>query len=147
MSVSIYGSGQTVLQVVQASLVGTAISTSSTSFVTTGFSVSITPQSTNSKILAMINGGCGYTGSSGQALYSTIYRGGTNLGDATYGLERIYAAGTATLAPHSMSILDSPSTTSSTTYTAYFRSAGGTVDFSNTDRGTVTFTLLEISGS
>ena len=80
-------------------------------------------------------------------IYSTIYRGGTNLGDATYGLERIYAAGTATLAPHSMSILDSPSTTSSTTYTAYFRSASGTVDFSNTDRGTVTFTLMEISGS
>jgi len=133
-----------VLQVLNTTTVA-AITTTSTSFVTTSFSLSITPTSSSSKILVFVNGGGGYTGGVNVALYATVYRGATNLGDATYGLERIYA-GAALIAPHSMSVLDSPATTSSTTYTCYFRSnTGAQVDFSNSDRGTVSLTLMEIA--
>jgi subtilisin-like proprotein convertase family protein len=47
MSVSLYGSGQTVIQVVQGSS-STQTSTTSTSFVATGLTATITPQSTTS---------------------------------------------------------------------------------------------------
>ena len=51
MSVSLYGSGNTVIQVVSANY-NTSTSTTSTSYVTTGLSATITPQSTTSKINA-----------------------------------------------------------------------------------------------
>ena len=137
-----------VLQVVNATTLA-GITTSSTSFVTTGFSASITPTSATSKIYAMVNGGGAYCStSSGIVMYSTIYRNSTNIGDANYGLERhTTVGGTFAIAPHSMSVLDSPATTSSTTYTCYFRNAGttGTVEFSGGDRGTVSLTLMEIA--
>ena len=139
----------TVLQVLQTGT-SAAISTSSTSFVTTGFSLSITPKFSTSKILAMVNGGSNFASTTaGAGIFSTIYRGATNLGDATYGLERMSTVGGSfALAPHSMCILDSPATTSSTTYTCYFKNGGtaATVDFSSGDRGQVTFTLMEIAG-
>ena len=136
-----------VLQVVSATTIA-SIATSSTSFVTTGFSVSITPSSSSNKILLFVNGGGGHTGGAGVSLWATIYRNNaTNLGDASYGLERIYCgtSGTNIITPHSMSILDSPATTSSITYTCYFRSSSGTVDFSLSDRGVISFTAQEIS--
>ena len=133
-----------VLQVVNATTIA-AISTSSTSFVTTGFSLSITPSSSSSKVFLLVNGGGAYNGDANRSIHSTIYRGATNLGDATYGLERVYGA-SATIAPHSMSVLDSPATTSSTTYTCYFRSgSAANVDFSAADRGTISFTAMEIA--
>ena len=138
-----------VLQVLQTGT-SAAISTSSTSFVTTGFSLSITPKFSTSKILAMVNGGSLFASTpAGAAIYGTIYRGSTNLGDPSNGLERMSTVGGSfALSPHSMCILDSPATTSSTTYTCYFRNGGtaATVDFSSGDRGQVTFTLMEIAG-
>ena len=134
-----------VLQVVNATTIA-AISTSSTSFVTTGFSVSITPSSSTSKVLLFVNGGGGFSGDINRSIFSTIYRGATNLGDATYGLERMYGNSSSVIAPHSMSVLDSPATTSSTTYTCYFKSsAAANVDFSAADRGIISFTAMEIA--
>jgi hypothetical protein len=134
-----------VLQVVYNSTISN-LSTTSTSFVTSTFAVTITPSSSSSKIFLLVAGGGGYNGGIGNSIWSTIYRGATNLGDANYGFERIYAGSSAMMAPHSMSYLDSPATTSATTYTCYFRSATGTsVDFSVSDRGVVGFTAMEIS--
>jgi len=133
-----------VLQVVNATTTA-AITTSSTSFVTTGFSVSITPSSSTSKVFVLVSGGGGYNGGIGTSLWSTIYRGATNLGDATYGFQRIFAGSSAVMSPYSMAALDSPATTSSTTYTCYFRASSGTVDFSNVDRGLISFTAMEIA--
>ena len=134
-----------VLQVVNATTIA-AISTSSTSFVTTGFSVSITPSSATSKVFVVVNGGGGYNGDIGRSMWSTIYRGATNLGDATYGFTRHYAGSSAAISPHCMSVLDSPATTSSTTYTCYFKSsAAANVDFSASDRGIISFTAMEIA--
>jgi hypothetical protein len=134
-----------VLQVVNATTIAN-ISTTSTSFVTTGFSVSITPKFSTSKILVFVNGGAGYVYTSALSMWCTIYRNSTNIGDATYGLERFYGGSSAILSPHSMCVLDSPATTSSTTYTCYFKTSGGsTVDFSYSDRGIVSFTAMEIA--
>lgn len=137
-----------VLQVVNATTQA-SITTSSTSFVTTSFSASITPISATNKIYAVVNGGGGYCSTSaGIVMYSTIYRNSTNTGDAVFGLERhTTVGGSFAISPHSMSVLDSPATTSSTTYTCYFRNAGtsGTVDFSGGDRGIVSLTLMEIA--
>jgi hypothetical protein len=138
-----------VLQVVTATLDNVVVTTTSTSFVTTNFSASITPTSASSKILIMVNGGSIYCQTvANNGYFGTIYRNNaTNLGNASYGLERFTTAGgTYSLSPHSMSILDSPATTSSTTYTPYFRSNGGSqADFSNTDRGVVNMILMEIA--
>jgi hypothetical protein len=133
-----------VLQVVNATY-STAASTTSTSFVTTGFSVSITPKFVTSKVLVIVNGGGGLAASSNVSMYCTIYRASTNLGDATYGLSRLYAGSSSVMSPHSMSVLDSPATTSSTTYTCYYKAVGGTVDFMAADRGVISFIAMEIA--
>lgn len=142
------GVGGKVLRVVSTTTVS-VITTTSTSFVTTGFSQSITPTAASSKILVLLNGGGAYMGTTAdRSLYTTIYRGASNIGDATYGLSRHSTAGSLySLSPHSITFLDSPATTSSTTYTVYFRSSNGgtSVEFSNIDRGTVVLTLMEIA--
>ena len=148
MSVSLYGSGQTILQVVQGNLT-TSVSTSSSSFVTTGLSASITPLSTTSKILVMVSSGADNQASNGQ-LTVNLYRGATGLsGNGGFG---VLYSGTARVQGFvSVVYLDSPSTTSSTTYTLYFASTnGGTVTFNNPNASTAQtglITLLEVSGS
>jgi hypothetical protein len=142
-----------VLQVVQTTTAAT-ITTSSTSFVTTGIAQSITPSSTSSKIMACINGGGVYMQTSAQTtMRVTIYRGGTDLsagyGVSNNGMMRFSTPGGSwSLMPLSMMWLDSPATTTSTTYTVYFRNSdsAASVEFSNTDRGVVTLTLMEIAG-
>jgi hypothetical protein len=141
-----------ILQVVQTATAAT-IQTSSTSFVTTGFAQSITPTSATSKIMVCINGGGMFlTGTASVTMRVTIYRGSTDLsagyGVGANGMMRFSTPGGSwMLCPYSMMWLDSPATTSSTTYTVYFRNAdtASTVDFSNTDRGVVTLTLMEIA--
>jgi hypothetical protein len=136
-----------VLQVIQATT-SSIITTNSTSFVTSGLSLSITPTSSTSKVLVMLIGGGAYNGAAGASVYTTIYRGSTDLGYSTYGLERLYSgSSTAILSPHSAMVLDSPSTTSSTTYTAYFKSSSGgaTVNFSYNDGGITTLIAMEIA--
>jgi hypothetical protein len=134
-----------VIQVVQGTLAPTLVQTSSTSFVTSTLSASITPSSSSNKILVMCSGGAPYTEANGRSLWLTIYRNSTNLGNSTYGFGRYYADVSSVMTPMSMTYLDSPATTSSTTYAVYFRSSGATVQFSNIDRGTSTITLMEIA--
>jgi hypothetical protein len=137
MSVSLYGSGQTVLQVVQGTS-STQVFTSSTSYVTTGLSASITPQSTTSKILILVSG------SLYGAAVATVYRNSTDVAaSASYGLmytNITYVDSTAA------TYLDSPATTSATTYTVYLKAVSGTA-YWNINPVLSTITLLEISGS
>ena len=133
-----------VLQVVQATNT-TAFSTSSTSFVTTGFSASITPSSTSNKILVMFSSFTDSTGSA-RAIHWRLYRGATGIGDATAGMAVVYSDASRLLTGLTNSYLDSPSTTSSTTYTSYIKSPSGSsvgIPYSNS---TETFILLEIAG-
>jgi len=132
-------SGGKVLQVVQA-ITTSGTSTTSTSFVTTGFSTSITPLFSTSKILVTINGQS-YSGST-NTNYFTVYRASTNLTSATSGfaLGQNSATGVWNFC---INYLDSPTTTSSTTYTLYFKTSSGTGYF--IDNSVATITLMEIS--
>jgi hypothetical protein len=140
-------SGGQVLQVVSA-VIQTEVATQSTSFVTTGLSTSITPKFSTSKILVMVTSGS--FGVSGTAEgYWTISRSGTNIGNGNGGFGRAWSnSGTTYIFfPSAITYLDSPATTSSTTYTLQFRqtNSGQYVYVSGGD-GKTTITLMEIAG-
>jgi hypothetical protein len=157
MAVTIIGSGQVPIQVVQGTIQSGQISVSSGgSLASTGISASITPQSTNNKILVIPNITNIYVGP-GLGMGIAIYRGATNVYQHGYSqsggyLGSLYSGSGGVISSISFPYLDSPSTTSSTTYTIYWGSYGGTAYInyqgSSTVVGTGSYvTLLEISGS
>lgn len=135
-----------VLQVV-SSVLGTSASTTSSSFTASGLSVSITPSSSSSKVFIIVAVAGGQTTSNGAGMF-TIYRGATNLGNATDGFTYLYSNATFTnpfRVPVNMSFLDSPATTSSTTYQVYFKTnTVGTVQI-NDQLTNSTITVMEIA--
>jgi hypothetical protein len=134
-----------VIQVVSA-VFGNNFSTTSTSFVAAPTTASITPKFSTSKILVRVSGGTTYVQASSGQIAVTIYRNSTNLGDSSRGFMETYTAGSGAMeATVCMEYLDSPATTSSTTYTVYAKSLQGTV-YSNIDGTYQTITLMEIAG-
>jgi len=139
-----------VIQVVSAT-VATATSTTSTSFVNTPLTASITPTSTSSKILITATTPT-YTGSNGTyAARYTIFRGtvsGVNLGHPNFGFCNLYNNDAAAMqVVTTMSILDSPNTTSSQTYTVAMLSEGNNAIAAVMSSGVkATITLMEIKG-
>ena len=138
-----------VLQVVQGTLTSGVSTTTLSTFVTTGLSASITPSSATSKILATISG-TGFTNGSAVQGVFTLYRGATNLSPTIYGFTTVYASSGATQGGVTFSYLDSPATTSSTSYTLYFSlsNSAGTINFNNVSalgQPTATIILQEIA--
>ena len=140
----------TILQVVQSNTT-TQTSISGFTFVTTGITASITPQSSSNKILIITAAGC-YT-QTGAQIVSTIYRGSTNLATGASGFTWSYAGSTGMGTTHAMCYLDSPATTSSTTYTIYAANANIATGIYNNPTGAgtpntqqATITLMEIAG-
>jgi len=131
-----------VLQVV-SSIHSTDTSTSSTSFVTTGHSVTLTPSSTSSKVYITLQGGGAWV-AEGSWLKMTIYRGSTDIGNPQF--FTAYSGGGTINVSHSMAILDSPATESATTYTIYFRTNTGTPQYRWSDKGNPVLTAMEIAG-
>lgn len=133
-----------VLQVVQATIAAST-STASTSFVTTGLTVSITPTSATSKILILSNITSAYVNGNGAQF--TVYRNASNIAPSGSGIQQnlmqLYSAA-LTQGNVSNSILDAPATTSSTTYTVYFAASGGTVYF-NANGQTSFIQVMEIA--
>jgi len=141
-----------VLQTVQLS----SISSSSQTFVSSGVQVVITP-ATGSKVMIALAGASVKIGEAYQGMYVTIYRGSTNLGDSTNGMEVFGLGGGVTggaqlQSPHCINFLDTtPGGNGSTaiTYTVYYRvldSAGGPQYFiSNVYPTPLTFTATELS--
>jgi hypothetical protein len=135
-----------VLQVVQATT-STAVTTTSTSFVTSGLSASITPSSATSKVLITTMQNCKQVTTSTTQI-TTLFRGtvaGTNLATGSltsFGLIPVVSAENYDII--SMLFLDSPNTTSATTYTSGFRVDGGTatINFAGT---TSVMILMEIA--
>jgi hypothetical protein len=152
MSVSLYGSGGTVLQVLNFSY-STAESTTSSSFVATSLSGSITPFSTTSKILVLFNT-LTSTSNASTAGLATVFRGnasGTNLATANannYGFGGTYVGSNIGVqAVVSACVLDSPATTSSQLYTVCIRSESGNTVSASAGNSKSCLTLIEISGS
>ena len=123
-------------------------STTSTTFVNSSLAATITPTSSSSKILVIVNAGM-YTNTGDRHAVADIFRGdvsGTSLGAGTYGIGSSYAGGGPSKAYVCCSILDSPSTTSATTYTVGLRRNGadGTV-YINVNYERSTMVLQEIA--
>jgi hypothetical protein len=133
-----------VIQVVSATRTASSITTS-TSFVSNGLTASITPSSSSSKIFVSVSS-VGDSGASGVTAFYTLYRNSTNLGGATEGLGGVSASSGNIRAPIAFNYLDSPSTTSSVSYTLYFRSINGTqVEVPPYASGVQVITLMEIA--
>ena len=102
----------------------------------TDFDTSITPSATSSKILVSITAGI-YPNNG----HLTLYRGGSNL-LTDKGYVRMYT-NNDTGVTSSYSFLDSPNTTSATTYSWYVKMISGTFYYNN-DVTTGTMTLMEV---
>ena len=153
-----------VLQVVSSNLTSTASGTG-TSIVDTGLTATITPSSTSSKIY--VNGYISL-GTQTYFVYCFLVRGSTQIlkGDAAGDRPRVTIAdsgvggssdGLYNMQPRPFSYLDSPNTTSATTYKIQIRQYGTQAwyvnrshhDRDNADyepRGTSVITLTEIAG-
>ena len=148
-----------ILQVVSTTKTDTFTTTSTTFTDVTGLSVSITPTATTSKILVMTNFQASVSGDI--AVMFQFVRGTTaiNIGDAASNRTRASASLlqsniTEQLGTFSFHFLDSPSTTSATTYkvqtfvntgTMYLGRTGSDSDAATRPRTASTITVMEIS--
>jgi len=148
-----------ILQVVQTTFTGMFESTSTSYTAVTGMSASITPSSTSSKVLIIVQSSAGNTTSTANSSF-TIYRGSTTAlyeGAAAGSRKQAGAAvsnpGTWNQAQFSLVFLDSPSTTSATTYNLYGRASTGTFrvnangedgDATNQWRAASSITVMEL---
>ncbi len=131
-----------ILQVVQGST-STSVSTTSTSYVTTGLSAAITPSSASSKVLIISNT---TTYASVQVLYFSVCRGtveGTNLSSAG-SMAKFNSNAGLLIAPGSTTYLDIPGTTSSLTYTVGFKVGAGSGIVQPSSDVLSTITLMEV---
>ena len=112
-------SGGKVLQVVQATY-ATETANSTTTYADTGLTVSITPTLNTSKVLVMLMVPTMKTvDNSGNATYLRLMRDATSLFE-TFGIGNSNSA-LALYTPYAGSYLDSPATTSATTYKVQFK--------------------------
>lgn len=140
--------GGKVLQVIHAST-STETASSTTAFATTNLTATITPTSASSKVLVLVSqNGCLVDTQSNQAVKLQLLRGATVISAITD--RQSYNSGSLFLMTGaSLNWLDSPATTSATTYKtefARYASAGGTVYVQsyNSAPTVSTITLMEI---
>ena len=140
-----------VLQVVSADT-SSSTTTQSTSFVDTALSATITPKYSSSKILILVQNSVKAvtTTSNGSGTLSQIHRGSTAIGQQA--LTRIReGVGSGAFTQNvqgggHLQFLDSPNTTSATTYSVKFKTQHSTVTgiYNDSPSGSV-MTLMEIS--
>jgi hypothetical protein len=134
-----------ILQVVQGTLVG-GFSTSSSSFVDTGLTVTITPTSASNKILVMFLHPVPLKGATNSDISLILVRNGTTIntwGDAMYtpGITNNYGT------QLSGTQLDSPATTSAVTYkTQLANGQSSSLQVYACSSGTSTIVAMEIAG-
>ena len=131
-----------ILQVVSATY-STQITTTSGTYVTSNLTATITPTSDTSQIYIVCTGNFGNTGAG--YVRATIFRGtvtGTNLAAGTQ-FSNTYALHPL---PFAMNYLDSPATTSATTYTlGYFSTNPAATAYMHAAPATSVLTLMEVS--
>jgi hypothetical protein len=131
-----------VLQVVQV-VYDNQFSTTSTSFVDTGLTASITPTSASSKILVLVTQQ-GFTGGGDDNIRFNIVRNSTQIAVSRAQTR----TGTQVPIGNYLHKLDTPATTSSVTYKTQVRNElGNTIYFQwGTGESSATMTLMEIAG-
>jgi hypothetical protein len=138
-----------VLQVVNGTT-NTTVSHTTTSFTDTGLSASITPTSTSNKILVLVNQN-GFQ-KSAHNTYSQLklLRGSTDITIIMPLMGYNNSTNTEAYGTFSTCFLDSPATTSATTYKTQFNNGGGTgsvtLQTSTSGIAESTITLMEIAG-
>ncbi len=131
-----------VLQVVNATT-STQVSISSASYTDTGLTATITPTSATSKILVLVSqsGVNGTAASNGVNVQ--LLRGASSI--SVFAIAMAYATGDI-LATASVCYLDSPATTSATTYKTQFARYTGSSAVRTQENGSMsTITLMEIA--
>jgi hypothetical protein len=137
-----------VIQVVNATRAGSSVTTTSTSDVSWGATASITPTSSSSKIYVIASGGYFLQAGTATEYGIAIQRNGVTIPTGgNDGLTGVYGAGLLG-GPYAITILDSPATTSSTTYLVVAHNINsGTSALTNGVRATQLneITLMEIA--
>ena len=142
-----FGGGK-VLQVVSAS-VGN-VTTTTTSFADTGLTVDITPAATSSKILALVNMVGIYKGAQLSSINMVLVRDSTDILEFAAIAGYTADTGESSVGGTGCAYLDSPSTTSATTYKVQWALAAGTSPYqigawySGSIRPLSTITVMEI---
>jgi len=139
-----------VIQTVYVSY-STQFATTSGSYASSGIAASITPQFSNSKILILMSipALVQHTSNNDNGIGLSIYRGGVQTYTDANTYDSLYANTNGSAYPVLrgrvfLGYLDSPATTSSTTYTLYTAAYGGTA--TTCSNGAIaTVTLLEIA--
>jgi hypothetical protein len=136
--------GASIVQVVSGTT-STQVNSSSASYADTGLTATITPKSASNKVLVLVSQSYGKTtGNADNSVYLKLLRGATDL--TTY-INNGYT-GTAIyfFGVHSQVYLDSPNTTSATTYKTQFRNgpAASQAEVQSYSQ-TSTITLIEMA--
>ena len=149
------GSSGGIIQIRQGTLTAPASTGTSGSFTDTGLSATITPTRADSKVFCMVTLGS-ISSPGGTSVGFRLVRGSTDIGmpDSTSlqsGFTNIYVSEDTSLFSAAFNFLDSPATTSATTYKITWRNSSGTTylgrfptDASNYN-GVSTLTLMEVS--
>ncbi len=144
------GGGGKVLQVVQGTLDGYT-NTTSTTFQATGLSQAITPTLNTSKVLVLVNLTSAFkaSGNAATALQVKLLRGATEISLAGDNLGHTAVNDKNDFGTVAFTFLDSPATTSATTYSVSFASKTsgqevGINDYSVSNTAKSTIVLLEI---
>ena len=134
-----------VLQVV-TSTDSSEMTLASSSFTDTGMSVAITPISTSSKILCFWEVQCFFNTSGGTGIATQLYRGATGVSGDTYQNDIGKPNSTWGALRGHWTYLDSPSTTSATTYKVKVKGLNTDPIYVNHNGHKTTLTLMEIVG-
>ena len=142
VSTKLSGTGK-VLQVVNATF-STQSESSSASYVATGLTASITPSSASNKILILYSLPLRNSSTSGVNQVHSIFKDGSNLLGA-FGAGILRTDSVAIMATATANYLDSPNTTSSTTYAIFVKPESVTAQWCG-GSSTASITLMEIKG-
>ena len=137
-------SGGKVIQVVQGTI-SSATSTTSSTAVTSGLTATITPLFSTSKIM-IVSCYSLYSSVSTTKAVSFLYKNGSSISAANGGAYSYSGAAGGIQTTTSINLIDSPATTSATTYAIYVSSSAnaGTISF-NPDSQNAYIILMEIS--
>ena len=150
------GSSGGIIQIRQGTLTAPASTNTSGSFTDTGLSATITPTRADSKVFCMVTLGS-LSSPGGTSVGFRLVRGSTDIGmpDSTSlqsGFTNLYVSEDSSLFSAAFNFLDSPATTSATTYKITWRNSSGTTYLgrfptdSTNYNGVSTLTLMEVSG-
>ena len=142
-----------ILQVVNGET-SSQVSISTTSYVDSGLTATITPSSSTSKVLVLIDQSCQWTNASGGSggIGIRVLRDSTIISEpqsTSVPLSDYIASATQHYFRYTSTILDSPATTSAVTYKTQGRLAGSasaSFQAGSTTKGTSRIVLMEVAG-